>query len=286
MSVAPGAAAGTPRVEVAGGLRWTLRESGEGPLLLALHGTGASGHSFDRLTPWLSDVYRVVTPDLPGHAGTERARDLSLGGMARALGRLIEERDLAPKVIVGHSAGAAIGLELCRLGLAQPGHVVGLAAALEPFRGVARAVFPRAAELLARPTVARAVAGRFRRTGAHDVLRGTGSLHLDAASLTRYGELAGDAAHVESVLAMLAAWDLEPLWGGLGELEFEVLLVAGALDRAVPLHQQRRAAARLPRARLLQLPGVGHLLHEERPARVGAVIREHLSVPAPRGVPE
>ncbi|MEO0326019.1 MAG: alpha/beta fold hydrolase BchO [Myxococcota bacterium] len=275
----PGEAAGAPRVLAAGGLRWTLRDAGSGPLLLALHGTGASGHSFDALTPWLSDRFRVLTPDLPGHAGTERPRDLSLAGMARALGRLLAETGCAPQVVLGHSAGAAIGLELTRLGLAQPRQLVGLAAALMPFRGVARAVFPLAAELLARPTFARAIAGRFRRTGVGDVLRGTGSEHLDEASRARYGALAADTAHVGAVLGMLAAWDLEPLWGSLGQLDLDVLLLAGARDRAVPLAQQRAAAARLPRARLLQLPGAGHLLHEERPDRVGALLRASMAAP-------
>jgi magnesium chelatase accessory protein len=45
----------------------------------------------------------------------------------------------------------------------------------------------------------------------------------------------------------------------------------------VPPAVSARAAERLPNARLIGLPGLGHLAHEEAPERVAALIREFTS---------
>jgi len=57
------------------------------------------------------------------------------------------------------------------------------------------------------------------------------------------------------------------------------LLAVGTRDRTVPPEQALRIAARVPGARIVELPGLGHLAHEEDPAQVAGVIlraaREH-----------
>jgi len=42
----------------------------------------------------------------------------------------------------------------------------------------------------------------------------------------------------------------------------------------VPPAQAERVRARLPSARILRLPGLGHLAHEERPEALAALIAE------------
>ena len=54
----------------AGGLRWHVQQMGRGPVLLLLHGTGASTHSWRALLPLLAKSFTVVAPDLPGHGFT------------------------------------------------------------------------------------------------------------------------------------------------------------------------------------------------------------------------
>ena len=54
----------------AGGLRWHVQVMGQGPVVLLLHGTGASTHSLRDLAPLLAEHFTVVAPDLPGHGFT------------------------------------------------------------------------------------------------------------------------------------------------------------------------------------------------------------------------
>ena len=58
------------RTVTAGGLSWHVQIMGTGPVLLMLHGTGASTHTWRALMPELAKHYTIVAPDLPGHGFT------------------------------------------------------------------------------------------------------------------------------------------------------------------------------------------------------------------------
>ena len=74
-----------------GGLHWHVQISGKGPLILLLHGTGSSTHSWAELTPLLNPEAQILNVDLPGHAFTQGAavEDLKLEEIASNLIGLI-----------------------------------------------------------------------------------------------------------------------------------------------------------------------------------------------------
>lgn len=258
-----------------GGLRWHVQLMGSGPALLLLHGTGASGHSFRDLMPILASRFTVVVPDLPGHAFSVAPPPFvpSLPATAAALAELLAELRLTPAVAIGHSAGAAV---LARMTLdrdLQPELLIGLGAAMVPFRGAATSWFAPAARLLAQSELAaQLLALRARDADSVDrLVRSTGST-LARSGVKLYQRLACSPGHVAAVLAMLASWDLAPLYAELPLLSARLLLLAGAADRAIPVAQQREVASRTPRGRLLVVERTGHLLHEEQPALVARLI--------------
>ncbi|WP_376986083.1 alpha/beta fold hydrolase BchO [Bosea sp. R86505] len=259
----------------AGGLSWHVQEMGQGPTLLLLHGTGASTHSWRDLLPLLARDFHVVAPDLPGHGFTEAPeRDrLSLPAMARGLTALLGKLGVEPEGIVGHSAGAAIAMQMVLTGAVAPSCLISLNGALLPFKGVASQLFPSVARLLAlNPLVPRLFAWRAGSTEAvTQLLEGMGS-QLDARGQDLYQRLFSNRVHVASTLGMMANWDLEALGRSFGRLDLPVLLVVGAGDRAVPPGDAREVARRLPDARIETLPGAGHLVHEEKPADIAALI--------------
>lgn len=261
-----------------GPIRWHVATMGRGPAILLVHGTGASSHSFHPLMRRLAERFTLVAPDLPGHALTRVPRTFqpSLPGTSRALGRLVAALELRPAVVIGHSAGAALVARMTLDRLVAPELVVGLAAALVPLHGLARAVLQPAASLLSRSRapalIASSLAGA-RRVDA--LLRSTGSV-LDREGLEAYRRLVAQPEHVAGVLSMMAGWELDPLHDALPRLETPLLLIAGRNDRAVPVAQLRTARARLPRATLVVVERAGHLVHEERPREVSRLILEHL----------
>jgi magnesium chelatase accessory protein len=249
---------------------------GEGPPLFLLHGAGAATHSWRDLAPLLSRDFTVVAPDLPGHGFTDTPKSdgLSLSGMVMALHRLLGALDLNPALIVGHSAGAAIGMRLC-LERAAPRGLVSLNGALAPFPGAAGHVFPAMARLLfLNPLAIQTFAWRAARPGAvARLIEGTGS-KIDAAGLRDYGRLFATTGHVAGALGMMAHWDLAPLVREMPGFSGPLTLVSADNDRAVRPNVARGVAEIVPASRLITLPGMGHLAHEEAPEVVAGIIRE------------
>lgn len=256
--------------------RWHIQEMGEGHPILLIHGAGGGTMSFRDLMPELARDFRAVAVDLPGHAltrlGTRQRQGLE--PMAEDLARLLAHEGIAPQIVVGHSAGAAIALRLAAILDPPPKGVVGINAALGRFRGMAGWLFPALAKLLAlNPLTAHA----FARLSSGEaqvraLLRGTGSTP-DAETVALYRRLVSDPAHVDGTLAMMAQWSLDALLADLPKIDLPVLLLAAEGDRAVPPETSDAAARLLPQARVIHLAGLGHLAHEEAPGVVAGHIR-------------
>lgn len=268
----------TGRVVPAAGHRWWVVEAGpqDAPALLLLHGLAASGHSFRTLLPGLAARYRVILPDLPGQgcsrAGTRARMGLEL--MAQDLLTLCDALGVTPRVVIGHSAGAALALQIARM---RPlAGVVGLNAALGNYGGLAAGLFAALARGLASlPFVAPAMARLWASPDrVQRLLQQTGS-DLDAAGRGHYLTLLRDPDHLDGALGMMAAWRLDGLLQALPEITTPTLLLAGQGDLAVPAAVSRQAAARMRAAECRILPG-GHLMHEESPDGLAGVILDWL----------
>lgn len=263
------------RFVAAGSLTWHVQEMGSGPALVLLHGTGAATHSWRHLMPLLAQHNRVIAMDLPGHGFTRGrpAGGLTLPGMAAAVATLLQELEVQPERLIGHSAGAAIALRMVRDGFAVP-EVVGLNAALSPFPGFFAPLFQGLARaLVLNPLVPRLFAASARTSGntGRLLVRSTGS-HIDAEGVRCYAMLLGNALHCRGALEMMAGWDLAGLQRDLPKVMARVRLIHGAKDAAVPVGSVEQAVKLMPQASLEVLAGLGHLAHEERAGSVAAAM--------------
>lgn len=246
------------------------REARAGPVLL-LHGTGSSGHSWRALAPLLAQHAQVIVPDLPGHAFTTAhgAHDFSLPAVAQSVAALLHALGVQPRLIVGHSAGAAIAAQMCLAGLARPDELVSINGALVPLQGPLRQWFtPLAKWLVINPLVPHLFAWHATHPGVlQRLLDGTGS-RLDDAGVALYRRLVGDPTHAAGALRLMAAWQLGPLAQALPGLKTPLRLVVGERDLTLPPAQARQVCGLVPAAKLCSLPGLGHLAHEEDAAAV------------------
>jgi pimeloyl-ACP methyl ester carboxylesterase len=88
--------------------------------VVVLHGLGGSTRSFEQLRTTLETrQVAVLAPDLPGHglSNSVEAKYLNIEGMARYVRRMLAdyERRFSRIHLVGHSLGAAVGLDLVGL---------------------------------------------------------------------------------------------------------------------------------------------------------------------------
>jgi magnesium chelatase accessory protein len=268
------------------GQRWHLQifgAPGPAPDVLLLHGAGASAHSWRDLAPVLAAGRRVIVPDLPGHGWTARPaapRGLSLPGMAGLLGALLRALGCGPVALVGHSAGAAVAARMVLDGLVDAQTVVGLNGAwLPPARQGRWFYGPLARLLVLNPLVPPLVAWTARQGGPVQRLVDSTGSRLDARGVALYAQLVRRSAHVSAVMAMMAAWDLEPLLRDLPRLQAPLHLLVADGDLTVPAVASVRASERVPSACWHPLPGLGHLAHEEAPALVLRVLEAVLGPP-------
>ena len=276
----------------AASLRWHVQqfESTDpyAPAAVLIHGTGASTHSWRGLVPLLTPHFKVLAMDLPGHAFTDMpsggagSSQLSLPGMAAALGALFEALNVAPAIVIGHSAGAAIGARMCLDALIAPQLLVSINGALLPLGGLAGQVFSPAAKLMsALPFVPTLFSWQARSPNILQKLIGSTGSTLDAEGMALYGQLVSNPGHAAGALGMMANWDLPQLAHDLPKLKTRLALIVGSNDQTVPPRQASRLVALWPASstaeppRLSTFQGLGHLAHEERPDLLAGLVLEH-----------
>ncbi len=91
-----------------GGLQFSYREAGTGPLVLCLHGFPDTAHSFDELLPVLAQAgYRAVAPFMRGYhpTGVPPDGDYAITTLARDALALIEALGETDAVLIGHDWG-------------------------------------------------------------------------------------------------------------------------------------------------------------------------------------
>lgn len=96
--------------------------AGEGPLVLLIHGVGLRAEAWAAQIADLAQDCRVVAVDMPGHGNSPRlSLPLDLAAFTDMIATVLDE----PAVVIGHSFGAMIALDLA---VRHAAHVRGVAA--------------------------------------------------------------------------------------------------------------------------------------------------------------
>ncbi|HBG98713.1 MAG TPA: magnesium chelatase [Rhodobacteraceae bacterium] len=256
--------------------RWHVQEAGAGPTLMFIHGAAGATHSWRDILPDLARDHHVVALDLPGQGFTRmgtRAR-CGLAPSSEDIASLAEAQGWRVDTVIGHSAGAAIALQLAGDLDPAPRRVIGINAALEHFSGAAGWLFPAMAKMMAANPLTATMLSLSATRGMVERLLGVTGGEIDARGIDCYLHLFRMRAHVDATLAMMAQWSLAPLDARLPRLTQPVLFVTGERDTAVAPRVSEDAAARMPNAETVMLDRLGHLAHEEAPGRVLPLIRD------------
>lgn len=260
-------------VALADGGRIAVAARGEGPVILLLRPLGGSLVSWGPFAEALAARCRVVMFD-PRGAGRSSAPPLgtTTRSMAREAVAVLDALAIERAHVYGLSLG---GMVASWLALDAPARVLRLVLASTPVRGstVHAGGWRRAVELarcLVRP--ARAAEACLAVAILSDGFR---ALHPDEVRRIAERARAGPASH-RGLLVLLAAAATHDVRSLIGDIGADTLVVAGADDRLVPADAQRALAARLSHARFTTVPGVGHDVSAEAPARVAEKVLEHV----------
>lgn len=223
------------------------------PIVL-LHGAGCDGREFDELAPRLAPL-DVIRPDLPGRGDASGPAPTTVADAATFVARHVESIGVRRAVVLGHSYGGAIALELA---LARPDLVAGLVLVAT---GAKLRVHP---SILATMEAAAAA-------GPRSVVAVPWLANADPAVVARFER---HAAEVPSA-STLADWRAAHAFDRMAEVanvSCPTLVLAGTADPLTPPKYARFLAERIAGAELALVEGAGHMLPVEHAAEAAARI--------------
>lgn len=248
-------------------------------------------HFFGNVATWrhvqraLSDSHRVASFDRPGFGLTERPRrhawnganPYTRGSSARLTVGLLDELGMDQAVLVGSSAGGTVALETYARSPERVRALVLVAPAVTGDVGPPAFLRP----MLRSP--------RLRRLGPRILRRAAGEITLErvAGSWSDPSRATADDVDAYTRPLRVDGWDVgywelfaaEPppdLSTLLPRIDVPTLVVTGDDDTVVPPQLSRRAAAAIPGAAYVELPGCGHTPQEECPEAFEEAVRDFL----------
>ena len=232
------------------------------PALVCVHGAGGSHLSWPAEIRHLpgpasssGETAAVYALDLPGHGRSPGSGYRTIGEYVTVLVAFLDALDLVKAVIVGHSMGGAVALEMA---LSHPDRVQGLV------------LIGTGARLRVAPAILQVIGSDFE--GAVRLL-GDFAYGPDAPeALKRLGQQLMADNSPEVLVGDFLACDAFNIMSRLGEIAVPTLVVVGTADRLTPVKYAGFLAQNIPDAQLVQIENAGHMVMLERPQEVGEAV--------------
>ncbi|SDP39765.1 Pimeloyl-ACP methyl ester carboxylesterase [Nakamurella panacisegetis] len=268
----------------------TFTEAGRGEPVLFIHGLISDHRTWSAQMEALSASHRVIAPDLFGHGevddsdGGLRQVDFSLGGHAAAIRDLLDGLGLDRVIVVGHSLGGGVALELAylfpervrALALVSSG---GLGPDLSP--ALRLATLPGSEFVL--PIIASSwiracgntAFGLMARLGLPLVTASTEAAWLGMGTFANAANRRAFLATSRSVIDVTGQTvSALPRLAGLAGRP--ILVVWGGRDRLIPASHAEAVRTALPDSRVEIFPRAGHFPHLDEPERFHLVLADFI----------
>lgn len=263
----------------ADGTRLFYGSRGSGAGLVLLDGIGCDGWAWNHIQPHLAQSHRVVHVHYRGHGRSGPSIDpaaIDIVTLSEDVLRVLDAAEVNPAVVLAHSMGTQVALELYRrapervralvLICGSYGHIT------HTFHGndLLHRVLPKLIEQVNKHRgVARALWGRLPPQFAFKVAGWLGEIDgmsLAAEDFRQYVEHLSDI-DLDAYLAMLQKAGEHSAEDMLAQVRVPCLVISAERDTFTPVQVVREFAERIPGAEYFELPGASHAAPVER-ARV------------------
>jgi pimeloyl-ACP methyl ester carboxylesterase len=257
---------------------------GGGPVVVLLHGLLMDESLWDEVVSALSSDHRCVVPTLP--LGAHRRpmgpeADLSLRGVARLVGDLLERLELRDVTLVGNDTGGAITQLVMAAGNKRVARTV--LVSCEAFDNVPPGLTGRTIVFLGKlpPTLFGMFMQQLRMKPARRLPVAFGWLTKRGDAFTRawLRPILSDRAIRRDAVRVLRALGADrnvllDVEEALRRYDRPALVVWATEDRVMPPEHGERLAVLLPRARLVEIEDSYALIPLDQPDRLAVNIRE------------
>lgn len=251
--------------------RLSFVDEGQGQPILLVHGFPLSRAIWQPQIEALSKYFRVIAPDLRGHAESEAPDGVyDMNIFANDLEALLEARQCGPVVLVGHSMGGYISFDFYRR-------------YTQKVRGLVLFCTRAGADSEEGKASRENLAQRAEREGAAAVAEqmlpkmlaaATTSSRPDLVAQVRQIMLAtsiyGMAGALRGMAARPSSVDLLP------KIAAPTLVIAGTGDLIIPAEEAEAMARAIPNAQLRLISKAGHLASLENASEVNAILQNFL----------
>ena len=243
-----------------------------GAPIVILHGLLGSARNWAGVAKQLGATHRVFVPDLRNHGRSPWAVAMSFDDMADDVAGFVEQRDLAPVTLLGHSLGGkvAMRLALTRSDLVARLVVVDVAPVTYRHSLVAYIEAMRAVDLgrVARRTD---VDHQLGKTIPDPVMRA-----FLLQNLVRSGQSYAWRAHLDAIAQSLPELMRFPSSAGLA-YPGPTLVIAGGRSNYVRAEHRPVIRQLFPKVEYATIAGAGHQVHADRPQEFLAALRPFLA---------
>ena len=255
-------------VDLGGGLTVHLRDTGprDGRVLVLIHGSNASLHTWEPWAERLGNRYRVILFDLPGHGltGANPTHRYATADFVDVVERVRAKLGLARFALAGNSMGGGVAWHYA---LAHPGRVAALILVDSVGQPEPGSQTPTLAFRIARMPVIRNLATVVtpRSLIADGLPQAYAKPKLaDDKAIDLYWELLRYPGNREATIERFATPSDPATPALLKRLRMPVLILWGAQDHLIPVSSAQWLHANIPGSKLIVYPNTGHIPMEER----------------------
>lgn len=250
-----------------------------GKVLLLLHGSNASLFTWEPWSKILSDQYRVIAVDLPGHGltGAVPSGDYTEEGMVQFVKAFADKRGLTQFTLAGNSMGGAVSAHFAEEYPDRVSQLILVDAGGMPFKPGDKE--PLAFQLGRTPVINNIMLYVTPRSivteGLNDAI--VRKAIINDAMIDQYWEFARmDGTRAATLARFSLPWP-QYVSAHTNALHMPVLILWGANDHLVPVEAGHEYAKAIPGSRLIVYPGTGHIPQEEVAAQSAADVRNFLA---------
>lgn len=261
-----------------------VRDQGNkaGPILVLVHGSNASLHTWEPWVHILGATYRVVTMDMPGHGltGAVPNDDYSRTGMVNFVHEVTRKLGLKRYAIGGNSMGGGVAAQYAESFPDEVSALILVDAAGIPRKPQPDGKIPLAFRLAQMPVLNKIL---LYVTPRSMVAEGLHKVFVDQSKVTdemvtRYYDLTlYDGNRRATGIRFRLPPDNGAVAEQLGAIRAPTLILWGDKDGLIPVEYAGEFAKRIPGSKVVIYPDVGHIPMEEVPEKSAADVASFLA---------
>ncbi|RFU69857.1 alpha/beta hydrolase [Peribacillus saganii] len=245
------------------------QDEGKGKPIVLLHGFCGSSRYWDKVIPKLSNNFRLIAPDLPGHGGSSVTGHISsIEDMANHIKDFLDSLNVQEVTMFGHSMGGYITLEFAKK----------YSDRLNGFSLIHSTAFPDTEEAKA---AREANIAKVEQVGVHPLIEGLvpklfaqENQDKNADEVIKTKEIGYLTSPIGATTALKAMKDRPDLNNVLEATSLPVLLIAGEKDQVIPPEK----TFSVTKSNILQslITNSGHMSMFEAPGKLISEMEEFL----------